>query len=151
MKPSPIWGEKLRVVLLPILPIYWETVHVSWICVFPNLSLVAQECCDDGSVYLLRCQCETHCQRIILEGQCESIEGENLMLTRFRQLQERLDLRVDVDENLHGVTEEPVVDEGGDDFGLLVLQKRPPWWNEDLGPVVLSFGGRVSVALSNLP
>jgi tubby-related protein 1 len=68
------------------------------------------------------------------------------MLTRFRQLQERLDLRVDDDENLQGVTEEPAVDEGGDDFGLLVLQNRPPWWNEDLGAFVLNFGGRVSVA-----
>jgi hypothetical protein len=116
------------------------------VCIPKPQSMVEEECCDDGSDYLLRCQWETHCQRTINEGQCESIEGENLMLTRFRQLQERLDLRVDDDENLQGVTEEPAVDEGGDDFGLLVLQNRPPWWNEDLGAFVLNFGGRVSVA-----
>lgn len=33
-----------------------------------------------------------------------------------------------------------------DDFGLLALQNRPPWWNVELGSFVLNFGGRVSVA-----
>jgi tubby-related protein 1 len=33
-----------------------------------------------------------------------------------------------------------------DDFGLLALQNRPPWWNVELGAFVLNFGGRVSVA-----
>jgi tubby-related protein 1 len=33
-----------------------------------------------------------------------------------------------------------------DDFGLLALQNRPPWWNIELGSFVLNFGGRVSVA-----
>lgn len=33
-----------------------------------------------------------------------------------------------------------------DDFGLLSLQNRPPWWNVELGSFVLNFGGRVSVA-----
>jgi hypothetical protein len=32
------------------------------------------------------------------------------------------------------------------DFGLLALQNRPPWWNVELGSFVLNFGGRVSVA-----
>jgi hypothetical protein len=32
------------------------------------------------------------------------------------------------------------------DFGLLALQNRPPWWNAELGSFVLNFGGRVSVA-----
>lgn len=33
-----------------------------------------------------------------------------------------------------------------DNFGLMSLQNRPPWWNVDLGAFVLNFGGRVSVA-----
>ncbi|KAG7363414.1 Tub family protein [Nitzschia inconspicua] len=33
-----------------------------------------------------------------------------------------------------------------DDYGLLALQNRPPWWNVELGSFVLNFGGRVSVA-----
>jgi hypothetical protein len=33
-----------------------------------------------------------------------------------------------------------------DDFGLIALQNRPPWWNVELGSFVLNFGGRVSVA-----
>jgi hypothetical protein len=33
-----------------------------------------------------------------------------------------------------------------DNFGLLSLQNRPPWWNAELGAFVLNFGGRVSVA-----
>jgi hypothetical protein len=32
------------------------------------------------------------------------------------------------------------------DYGLLALQNRPPWWNVELGSFVLNFGGRVSVA-----
>jgi len=31
-------------------------------------------------------------------------------------------------------------------FGLMALQNRPPWWNVELGSFVLNFGGRVSVA-----
>eukprot|EP00957_Ditylum_brightwellii_P046133 3500200-Ditylum_brightwellii.AAC.1 len=33
-----------------------------------------------------------------------------------------------------------------EDYGLLALQNRPPWWNIELGAFVLNFGGRVSVA-----
>ena len=33
-----------------------------------------------------------------------------------------------------------------EDFGLMTLQNRPPWWNVELGSFVLNFGGRVSVA-----
>ncbi|KAL3914401.1 MAG: hypothetical protein SGILL_006116 [Bacillariaceae sp.] len=33
-----------------------------------------------------------------------------------------------------------------DNFGLIALQNRPPWWNVELGSFVLNFGGRVSVA-----
>lgn len=33
-----------------------------------------------------------------------------------------------------------------EDFGLLALQNRPPWWNIELGSFVLNFRGRVSVA-----
>jgi Tub family len=32
------------------------------------------------------------------------------------------------------------------DFGLMALQNRQPWWNDELGSFVLNFGGRVSVA-----
>ena len=33
-----------------------------------------------------------------------------------------------------------------DDYGLISLQNRPPWWNVEIGAFVLNFGGRVSVA-----
>lgn len=112
------------------------------VCI-PKPPSMLEERCDDGSDYLLRCPWETHCQRMLRDGQCEPIEGDNLMLTRFRQLQEQIDLSVG-DENLNDEADEPTTEE--EDFGLLVLQNRPPWWNEDLGAFVLNFGGRVSVA-----
>ena len=63
----------------------------------------------------------------------------NTMLSHFKQLQQRLE---NPDQNN--------TDEGDDnesnDFGLLALQNRPPWWNVELGAFVLNFGGRVSVA-----
>lgn len=37
-------------------------------------------------------------------------------------------------------------DQAPDDFGLLPLQNRPPWWNIELESFVPNFGGRVSVA-----
>jgi hypothetical protein len=70
-------------------------------------------------------------------------EATNRMLTHFKQLQQRLD---SLDHNEAEDDEEH--GEGGlpDDFGLLALQNRPPWWNVELGAFVLNFGGRVSVA-----
>lgn len=49
----------------------------------------------------------------------------------------RGDVAVDLEEAGFGAPE---------DFGLLALQNRPPWWNVELGSFVLNFGGRVSVA-----
>ena len=71
----------------------------------------------------------------------------NRMLTHFKHLQQRLE-----NPDHHNNTDDEV--EGGaandysppDDFGLLALQNRPPWWNIELGAFVLNFGGRVSVA-----
>lgn len=65
----------------------------------------------------------------------------NRMLHCFKQLQQRLDTQNENDR--------PQTDENGeqtDDFGLLALQNRPPWWNIELGSFVLNFRGRVSVA-----
>jgi Tub family len=86
------------------------------------------------------------------------------MLTCFRQLQQRRDAQdqgivAAANTNANDATRNninqgssnqqendspiPVVP---DDFGLLVLQNRQPWWNVELGSFVLNFGGRVSVA-----
>jgi len=71
----------------------------------------------------------------------------NRMLTHFKQLQQRLespDQTSTADDETEGV---PTSDyTPPDDFGLLALQNRPPWWNIELGAFVLNFGGRVSVA-----
>mmetsp|Transcript_25248 Transcript_25248/g.30517 ORF Transcript_25248/g.30517 Transcript_25248/m.30517 type:complete len:884 (+) Transcript_25248:485-3136(+) len=73
----------------------------------------------------------------------------NRMLSRFKQLQERLNNH----EQQQGANQDgdaAAGDEGAaptpGDFGLLALQNRPPWWNIELGAFVLNFGGRVSVA-----
>jgi hypothetical protein len=91
----------------------------------------------------------------------ESLEEdeEGRMLSCFRQLLQRLENldpqqpRVDggagAQEPHHRNLEDGnPVDGGGsaDNFGLLALQNRPPWWNVELGSFVLNFGGRVSVA-----
>jgi hypothetical protein len=70
----------------------------------------------------------------------------NRMLQRFKQLQQRLENQEQNNTN----EETNAANEDGymppDDFGLLALQNRPPWWNIELGAFVLNFGGRVSVA-----
>jgi hypothetical protein len=65
----------------------------------------------------------------------------NSMLNCFKQLQQRLENQ-NADDN--GVQNER--EDRPDDFGLLALQNRPPWWNVELGSFVLNFRGRVSVA-----
>jgi hypothetical protein len=79
---------------------------------------------------------------------CDDID-DTRMLQCFRQLQQRLENP----EALLPVQDEPNQDntsraghESAEDFGLLALQNRPPWWNIELGSFVLNFGGRVSVA-----
>jgi hypothetical protein len=68
----------------------------------------------------------------------------NTMLTCFKQLQQRLENpNHQHDENASNGDNEDVAP---DDYGLLALQNRPPWWNIELGAFVLNFGGRVSVA-----
>ena len=49
-------------------------------------------------------------------------------------------VRNDIDHNNDNLNDDM------EDFGLLPLQNRPPWWNVELGSFVLNFGGRVSVA-----
>lgn len=69
---------------------------------------------------------------------------DSRMLSCFKQLLQRLsdessdDLHQDIDSDEDIDTPE--------DFGLMALQNRPPWWNIELGSFVLNFGGRVSVA-----
>jgi hypothetical protein len=68
----------------------------------------------------------------------------NSMLTYFKQLQQRLENpNQPHDDNVNNGDEDYVAP---DDYGLLALQNRPPWWNIELGAFVLNFGGRVSVA-----
>ena len=93
--------------------------------------------------------------RSYLEGLEDGVE-EGRMLSCFRQLLQRLENldpqqpRVDggAAQEPHQASDEEVAGPtgGGDDFGLLALQNRPPWWNVELGSFVLNFGGRVSVA-----
>jgi hypothetical protein len=100
--------------------------------------------------------------RLYLENMEDQTE-EGRMLSSFRQLLQRLENldpqppRQDggdggaggAQEPHHGDQEEVDPEAGppqGEDFGLLPLQNRPPWWNVELGSFVLNFGGRVSVA-----
>ena len=73
----------------------------------------------------------------------EDVAPYNRMLSRFKELQQRLESQTE-DDNEEVQDEE---NEGAPaDFGLLALQNRPPWWNIELGSFVLNFRGRVSVA-----
>lgn len=67
------------------------------------------------------------------------------MLRCLRKLQQRGD---DAEEPMNDVMSVGSDDATSvpEDFGLLALQNRPPWWNIELGSFVLNFGGRVSVA-----
>lgn len=66
------------------------------------------------------------------------------MLTSFKQMQQQ---RVEEnDQQDRNETGDENSSDQPDDFGLLSLQNRPPWWNAELGAFVLNFGGRVSVA-----
>lgn len=87
-----------------------------------------------------------------LDNCLPDVEGGagNRMLNHLKQIQQRLE------NEEHGVvtrSNQGEVDVNNiedysppDDFGLLALQNRPPWWNIELGSFVLNFGGRVSVA-----
>ncbi|CAB9515246.1 Protein king tubby [Seminavis robusta] len=68
----------------------------------------------------------------------------NRMLNCFKQLQQHLESQNDNEGD--GQNESEDDDQANDDFGLLALQNRPPWWNIELGSFVLNFRGRVSVA-----
>lgn len=63
---------------------------------------------------------------------------EGTMLNLLKALQQRRN------SNADNLVNEDV--SSNDDFGLVSLQNRPPWWNVDLAAFVLNFGGRVSVA-----
>ena len=74
--------------------------------------------------------------------------GSNRMLNHLKQIQQRME---NEDRTLRPTIHADPHDESDDysppeDFGLLALQNRPPWWNIELGSFVLNFGGRVSVA-----
>lgn len=70
----------------------------------------------------------------------------NKMLTCFKQIQARSENPVQTDQDEENATTDGDEYVPPDDFGLLALQNRPPWWNIELGAFVLNFGGRVSVA-----
>ena len=72
------------------------------------------------------------------------------MLNHLKQIQQRTENDEQNNRNT-GNTLDPTQEDASaysppDDFGLLALQNRPPWWNVELGSFVLNFGGRVSVA-----
>eukprot|EP00546_Thalassionema_frauenfeldii_P019993 CAMPEP_0178900674 /NCGR_PEP_ID=MMETSP0786-20121207/3597_1 /TAXON_ID=186022 /ORGANISM="Thalassionema frauenfeldii, Strain CCMP 1798" /LENGTH=1031 /DNA_ID=CAMNT_0020571689 /DNA_START=8 /DNA_END=3103 /DNA_ORIENTATION=- len=66
------------------------------------------------------------------------------MLTSFKQMQQQR--AEDNDQQDRNEAGDENSNDQPDDFGLLSLQNRPPWWNAELGAFVLNFGGRVSVA-----
>jgi len=79
-------------------------------------------------------------------GPCGTMEEERSMLSKLKLLQ-----LVAEQELLRGTLDLPIENPAEiaalpQDFGLLSLQNRPPWWNIELGAFVLNFGGRVSVA-----
>lgn len=73
----------------------------------------------------------------------DDIAPYNRMLNCFKQLQQRLDTQTANDNDGEGENNNNA---GQNDFGLMALQNRPPWWNVELGSFVLNFRGRVSVA-----
>jgi hypothetical protein len=80
----------------------------------------------------------------------DATSSTNRMLNHLKTLQQRVDGEEGGRLTGAGMNSETRDSEGGysppDDFGLLVLQNRPPWWNVELGSFVLNFGGRVSMA-----
>ena len=71
----------------------------------------------------------------------------NRMLNRLKNIQQRLENEEpNQGEERDGEAENSDNPPPPDNFGLLALQNRPPWWNVELGSFVLNFGGRVSVA-----
>jgi Tub family len=78
------------------------------------------------------------------------IVGANRMLNHLKHMQQRMDNddRSFSRPNAVHIDASEEADEYSppEDFGLLALQNRPPWWNIELGSFVLNFGGRVSVA-----
>mmetsp|Transcript_7234 Transcript_7234/g.10589 ORF Transcript_7234/g.10589 Transcript_7234/m.10589 type:complete len:1067 (-) Transcript_7234:31-3231(-) len=74
---------------------------------------------------------------------CNSADS---MLTSFKRLQQRGEVNGQQDQNGRSGANVDDNQDQTDDFGLLSLQNRPPWWNAELGAFVLNFGGRVSVA-----
>jgi hypothetical protein len=70
------------------------------------------------------------------------------MLDRLKEMQQRME-NEEQDREGNQPESRPEISPGyspPDDFGLLALQNRPPWWNVELGSFVLNFGGRVQVA-----
>ena len=72
--------------------------------------------------------------------------SSNKMLTCFKQAQTRTENPTQANPDDDSVSPDGEDYVPPDDFGLLALQNRPPWWNIELGAFVLNFGGRVSVA-----
>lgn len=106
--------------------------------------------------HLERALCEEH-------NNSNNHQADSSMLNCFRQMQQRLE-QAAANNNINNAQQqqdnnnnqeangdpqqqqEQDNNESGDDFGLMALQNRPPWWNVELGSFVLNFGGRVSVA-----
>jgi len=78
----------------------------------------------------------------------ESVSASR-MLNHLKQMQQRME-NEDRSERQNATLSDATGDVDDysppEDFGLLALQNRPPWWNDELHSFVLNFGGRVSVA-----
>jgi len=81
-------------------------------------------------------------------GNVDQPVGGLRMIDRLKQMQQRTD-------NTEGQQQPSQLEQTTrtedrhvlpNNFALLALQNRPPWWNVELGSFVLNFGGRVSVA-----
>jgi len=77
------------------------------------------------------------------EDDDDDVAPYNRRLSRFKELQQRLN-NMETEENDESHEVDGV--RAAEDFGLMALQNRPPWWNNELGSFVLNFRGRVSVA-----
>jgi len=83
-------------------------------------------------------------------GPAGTVEEERSMLNKLKLLQLVAEQQLMQHHNQNGEVldvENPAeIIDSTQEYGLLSLQNRPPWWNVELGAFVLNFGGRVSVA-----
>ncbi|CAJ1946127.1 unnamed protein product [Cylindrotheca closterium] len=102
----------------------------------------------DVCIPKVRTSCDTDFRQNEVSSDVDQQTGGQRMIDRLKQMQQRTDNEEHEREpsQTEPVTETEHRHAPTNDFGLLALQNRPPWWNVELGSFVLNFGGRVSVA-----